>query len=92
MKFKTIIWDFDGTILPASPYDSEQTLLLYKLNNYKENISFFKKIVARIIIYADRKEWLGGSFKRYYLWVMKGTPIDALDRVAESLEHFGGRL
>lgn len=85
MKFKTIIWDFDGTILPSSPYDSEQTLLLYKLNNYRENISLFKKLVARIIIYADRMEWLGGSFKRYYLWVMKGTPIDALDRVSESL-------
>jgi phosphoserine phosphatase len=85
MKLKTIIWDFDGTILPSSPYDSEQTLLLYKLNKSRENISFFKKLVARAIIYADRKEWLGGSFKTYYLWVLKGTPIDALDRVAESL-------
>ncbi len=32
MKIKTIIWDFDGTLLPLSPYDSEQTLTLYKLD------------------------------------------------------------
>jgi len=85
MKMKYIIWDFDGTILPSSPYDSEQTLLLYKLNKSSENIPFLKKVVARTIIYADRKEWLGGSFKKYYLWVLQGTPIEILDRVAEFL-------
>jgi hypothetical protein len=32
MKTATIIWDFDGTLLPFAPYDSEQTLMLYKLD------------------------------------------------------------
>lgn len=85
MKLYTIIWDFDGTILPSDPYDSEQTLLLYKLNGLEEKIPFFKRLVARAITYADMKEWLGESFKKYYLWVLKGTPIEVLDRVAEDL-------
>ena len=38
MKLYTIIWDFDGTILPSDPYDSEQTLLLYKVNGAGEKI------------------------------------------------------
>lgn len=85
MKLYTIIWDFDGTILPSDPYDSEQTLLLYKVNRAGEKIPFFKRVVARAIIYADMKEWLGESFKKYYLWVLKGTRIEVLDRVAEDL-------
>ena len=82
MKPYTIIWDFDGTILTSDPYDSEQTLLLQIINDSKETISFLKQVVARVIIYADRKEWLGGSFKKYYLWVSKGTGIETIDRVA----------
>ena len=85
MKLYTIIWDFDGTILTSDPYDSEQTLLLYKVNGSGEKIPFFKRVVARAVIYADMKEWLGESFKKYYLWVLKGTRIEALDRVAECL-------
>jgi phosphoserine phosphatase len=85
MKLYTIIWDFDGTILPSDPYDSEQTLLLYKVNRAGEKIPFFKRVVARAIIYADMKEWLAESFKKYYLWVLKGTRIEVLDRVAEDL-------
>ena len=43
MKPDTIIWDFDGTLLPSDPYDSEQTLLRYKLTAVEEKISIFKK-------------------------------------------------
>jgi phosphoserine phosphatase len=85
MKSYTIIWDFDGTILPSEPYDSEQALLFYKVNREGGKIPFFKRLVARAIIYADMKEWLGESFKKYYLWVLRGTPIEILDRVAEDL-------
>ena len=85
MNLNTVIWDFDGTILPSDPYDSEQTLLFYKINELREKISFFKQIVARAIIYADMKEWLGGSFKKYYVWVLRGTRIETLDSVAEHL-------
>ena len=85
MKPDTIIWDFDGTILPSDPYDSEQTLLLYTITAAEEKIPIFKKLVAKAVIYADRKEWLKASFKKYYLWLLKGTPIDVLDRVGEKL-------
>ena len=56
MKPDTIIWDFDGTILPSDPYDSEQTLLLYKLAAVEGKMSFFRRMVAKVVIYADRKE------------------------------------
>lgn len=85
MKLYTIIWDFDGTILPSDPYDSEQTLLLHKVNGAGGKIPLFKRVVARAIIYADMKEWLGEPFKKYYLWVLKGTSSAVLDRVAEDL-------
>ncbi len=87
MKPDTIIWDFDGTILPSNPYDSEQTLLLYKLNAPDEKISIFRRVVAGAAIYADRKEWLKASFKKYYLWLLKGTSNEVLDRVAEKLAN-----
>jgi phosphoserine phosphatase len=85
MKPDTIIWDFDGTILPSDPYDSEQTLLLHLLHRTQDRLSLLKRIVARAAIYADRKEWLGGSFKKYYLWVLKGTGCDAIESVAQEL-------
>ena len=85
MKFYTIIWDFDGTILPTTPFDSEQTLLRYILKESCENVSFFKRIVANAVIYADMKEWLGASFKKYYIRILKRTRIESLDRVAKIL-------
>ncbi len=85
MKNDLIIWDFDGTILPSDPYDSEQTLLLFRLTAPEEKISIFRRVVAKAAIYADRKELLKASFKKYYLWLLKGTPIEVLDRVAEKL-------
>lgn len=85
MKLYTIIWDFDGTILPMTPYDSEQTLLRYILKESSERVSFLKRIIAKAVIYADMKEWLGASFKKYYIWILKGTRIESLDRVAKNL-------
>jgi phosphoserine phosphatase len=85
MKPDTIIWDFDGTLLPSDPYDSEQTLLRYRLSAKEETISIFRRMVAMVIIYADRKEWLKASFKKYYLWLLKGTPVEWLNRVAVNL-------
>jgi FMN phosphatase YigB (HAD superfamily) len=85
MKPDTIIWDFDGTILPSDPYDSEQTLLMHRLHRTQDRLPFLKRIVARSALHADRKEWLGGSFKKYYLWVLKGTGCDAIKSVARVL-------
>ena len=85
VKPYTIIWDFDGTILPSDPYDSEQTLLQYRMKISRRKISLFKQILARVVIYADMKEWLGESFKKYYIYILKGMRTEVLDRVAECL-------
>jgi phosphoserine phosphatase len=85
MKLHTIIWDFDGTILPITPYDSEQTLLRYILKESSERVSFLKRIIAKAAIYADMQEWLGASFKKYYIWILQRSRIESLDRVANKL-------
>jgi len=85
MKRYTIIWDFDGTILQPEPYDSEQFLLLHKLNQSRGKIPFFMHVLGRAIIYADMKEWLRRTFKRLYLYLLMGTHIEMLDHVAKLL-------
>ena len=56
MKKYDIIWDFDGTLIPSEPYDSEQTLLLDILSNRSPKISsFFKLLIAKIVIFGDKK-------------------------------------
>ena len=64
MKRYTIIWDFDGTILPPKPYDSEQLLLIHKLDQSREGIPFFMHVIGRAIIYADMKERFRRTFKK----------------------------
>jgi phosphoserine phosphatase len=81
----SIIWDFDGTLLPNDPYDSEQSLMLYKLNETGENISVILRAITRMMIYADNKERLRRSFKRFYVRFMKGAHVTELDRVSEHL-------
>ena len=81
----SIIWDFDGTLLPNDPHDSEQSLMLFKLNETGANIPVVVHAIAHIMIYADRKECLRRMFKRFYVWFMQGTPINTLDKVSERL-------
>ena len=81
----TIIWDFDGTLLPNDPYDSEQSLMMYKLYETGNRIPFVMHALARTLLYADQKEHLRKIFKQFYIRFMKGSPISALDRVCERL-------
>ena len=85
MSTNSIIWDFDGTLLPNDPNDSEQSLMLYKLAEAGENIPVIKRTLARILIHADSKEYLRSTFKRFYVWFMRGTSVTALERVSERL-------
>ena len=85
MKRYTIIWDFDGTILSPEPYDSEQFLLLHKLNRSRKEVPFFMYFIGRAIIYADMKERFRRTFKRLYLSLLMGTHTKMLDSVAELL-------
>lgn len=85
MKRPDIIWDYDGTILPFRPYDSEQFLLDYLSRKNIHGYSFFKKIIGRAAIYADRKEIMGHSFKKYYNWLVRDTDTSVLDDVNSAL-------
>jgi len=85
MPNHSIIWDFDGTLLPNDPNDSEQSLMLFKLNETGANIPVILHAIAHMMIYADRKERLRRMFKRFYVWFMQGTHVTALDRVSERL-------
>ncbi len=85
MKLFDIIWDFDGTLLPSDPCDSEHTLLLQSLNAPGERPSLIKRVVARCIVFFDQRQWMGPAFKKYYAWVLEGTPADRLDPVAQTL-------
>ena len=85
MKPSMIIWDFDGTLLPNEPHDSEQTLMLYKLRETGEKIPFFVRALALTLLYADQKEHLRKVFKRFYIRFMTGTSMNILDPVCTRL-------
>ncbi len=85
MQEHTIIWDFDGTILPINPYDSEQTLLHYLITGRECGTSLFKRLIGRVVIYADQRGWSPEYFKIAYNWLVKGTSVAILDRVAAEL-------
>ncbi len=87
MKTPAIIWDFDGTLLPLSPYDSEQTLVLYKLDESAPRPTFFIRLTARFLIGADRRHMLRKTFKRFYIRLMRGTPATAIDQIGMRLSE-----
>jgi len=65
MKKYTIIWDFDGTILPSDPYDSEQETVIYILNQMSKRIHPVRRLFANAMIYADMKKMLRRRFKNF---------------------------
>jgi len=85
MKPSMIIWDFDGTLLPNEPYDSEQTLMLYKLHETVEKTPFFIRALALILLFVDQKEHLRKIFKRFYIRFMTGAIMDIFDPVCTRL-------
>ncbi len=87
MQKYTIIWDFDGTILPNAPFDSEQSLLRFRMNQPEEPFGWLKKGCARAIIYADQRERFRKTFKKTYVRLLKGTPASTLDQVCRQLSQ-----
>ena len=81
----TIIWDFDGTILPLAPFDSEQSLLLHRMNQPEEPFGLLRKAFVKAIVYADRRERLRKTFKKSYIRLLKDTPSKMLDVVCRDL-------
>jgi len=76
----TIVYDFDGTLLPLGPWDSEQELLLSRLESVRA--AFWRRWYGRLVVEADRRGWQPRSFKRRYLRLLRGTPAGFLDQVA----------
>ena len=85
MKTDTIIWDFDGTLLPLAPYDSEQTLMRYKLDETVPRPPCIVRAIARLLIGADRRQILRKTFKRFYIRLMMGTPTAVIDQIGRRL-------
>jgi len=81
----TLVWDFDGTILPLAPFDSEQSLLLHRMNQPQQPFGLLKKAYVKAIIYADRRERLRKTFKMSYIRLLKGAPAKVLDEVCRDL-------
>ena len=81
----TIIWDFDGTILPNTPFDSEQSLLRHRMNHPAAPFGWLKRGCAKAIIYADQRERFRKTFKTAYVQLLKGTPVSTLDEVSRHL-------
>ena len=85
MEKISIIWDFDGTILPIAPFDSEQSLLMYRMTQPEEPFGLLQRGYAKAIVYADQREWLRKGFKKSYIRFLKGTPASVLDKVCRNL-------
>jgi len=85
MRADMIIWDFDGTLLPLAPYDSEHTLMLHKLGDTSPRPPYLVRAIARLLIKADRRQMLSNTFKQFYIRLMKGTPLNLLDQVSRRL-------
>jgi phosphoserine phosphatase len=80
-----IVFDFDGTILPAAPWDSEQSLLLARLKSSRLRLPAARRMYGRLVAHADRRGWLKSAFKSHYLRLLRGTEIALLDQVAARL-------
>jgi phosphoserine phosphatase len=79
----TIVYDFDGTLLPFQPWDSEQELLLSWLRLARP--PFWRRGYGWLVAEGDRRGWLPGSFKRRYLGLLRGAPEAFVDQVASRL-------
>jgi phosphoserine phosphatase len=85
MRTTTIIWDFDGTLLPLAPYDSEQTMVLYRLDEFAPRPPLVLRAIARLLIGADSRQMLRKTFKRFYIRLMRGTPETVMDQIGMRL-------
>jgi phosphoserine phosphatase len=79
----TVIYDFDGTLFPFQPWDSEQELLLSRLRAVRS--PFWRRWYGWLVAEGDRRGWLPRSFKRRYLGLLRGTPQAFVDQVAAQL-------
>jgi len=85
MKKYIIIWDFDGTILPSDPYDSEQETVICILNQMSKRIHPARRLFAKAMIYADMKKMLRRRFKKFFAHFLINTKVETIDGIAKML-------
>lgn len=78
-----VVFDFDGTLLPMQPWDSEQELLAAWLESRR--LPAWRRLYCRLVIEGDRRGWLKAGFKKHYLGFLRGSPRELVDRVAQRL-------
>jgi len=59
--------------------------MLYKLDETVPRPPYIVRAIARLLIGADRRQMLRKTFKRFYIRLMKGTPIAAMDQIGKRL-------
>ena len=90
MTLHTIIWDFDGTLYPLCPYDSEQTLLQAQRTRSRQSLPTTRSFLTALLIHMDRLQWFKtGIMRRLYMIfygrVLAGTPAPLLDVAAAEI-------
>lgn len=86
----TIIWDFDGTLYPLLPYDSEQILMRLSRRHLKNGAHSFQRILGGWVSYGDMHQWFRGRhlrklYHRLYGYAIKGTPVSLLYRAVDDI-------
>lgn len=86
----TIIWDFDGTLYPLRPLDSEQALLRLYRKQLHKGISRVRSLWIEGLIYVDQQQWFVNRqsrklYRTLYNWALKGAPVTLLDRIADEI-------
>jgi phosphoserine phosphatase len=86
----TIIWDFDGTLYPLLPYDSEQVLMRHSRRHFRNGVHSFQRILGGWVSYGDMHQWFRGRhlrkiYNRLYGYSIKGTPVSLLYRTIDDI-------
>lgn len=76
-----VAFDFDGTLYPISPYDSEQLLML-KRSRKKGWLSYLK---AKYAVFLDQRGMSWEKFTALYEHIIKGTSKELFSEVALEL-------
>jgi phosphoserine phosphatase len=83
-----VIWDFDGTLLPSVPYDTEQSLMLARMKAEGASRPPLKRLLTPLVVEADRRQAFTSDrrrrlYLRLYPWLLAGTPLYFLDDFAQ---------
>ena len=81
-QLTTVIWDFDGTLLP---FDAEQALLRSLARDPGRKVGRCKAAVGRLVAWGDAQGLLERPFKPLYAYALRGLPEQELDLAAQEM-------